>query len=196
MQITGGRTWVQYDVCTPIWVSHTRPSAPRRSPTVIGTRGPMRGTRADERPRPATMPDREREEGQTGFEGRVVQHLLEVVAEEDEHGEQTGPGEQGRQVGTAPVAFGHHPQRQQRMAGAGFHHDERDQQDGGHGYQDQRGGGCPTVGVRLGEPVDQADQACGGEDARPGCRTGSFRRPGSRGRSARQPPPPAGRSGR
>src|ERR1700722_13902292 len=40
-----GKRWVQYDVCTPIWVSHNKPKADMRSPTLIATRGPILGNK-------------------------------------------------------------------------------------------------------------------------------------------------------
>ena len=44
MTICWGKRWVQYDVCTPIWVSHNRPKADMTRPAVIAMRGPTLGT--------------------------------------------------------------------------------------------------------------------------------------------------------
>src|SRR6201990_3251129 len=45
MTICWGKRWVQYDVCTPIWVSHSRPRAMVERPAVMVMRGPILGSR-------------------------------------------------------------------------------------------------------------------------------------------------------
>src|ERR1700674_6033078 len=50
MTICCGKRWVQYDVCTPIWVNHNKPKADVKRPTVIATRGPILGSKDVEAP--------------------------------------------------------------------------------------------------------------------------------------------------
>ena len=107
--------------------------------------------------------EREGQEGEPRFERRVVQHALQVVAQEDEHGEEPRAGEQRGQERTAPVAVAHHPERQERMAGLRLHEDERGEEDDGDEQQDDGHGGAPAIALRLGEAVDEADQTQRGE---------------------------------
>ncbi len=69
----------------------------------------------------------EGQEGEPRLQRRVVQHALQVVAQEDEHGEEPGAREQGGEEGAAPVPVPHHAQREQRVARLRLDHDERDQ---------------------------------------------------------------------
>ena len=101
----------------------------------------------------------EGKEGDPGFGCRVMKNLLHVVAHEDEHGEHTHDEEQCCQVRAAPIPFRDNSQRQQRRGGASLYHDKRSQKDHAHRDQRERGRRRPTVGDRLGESVDQADQS-------------------------------------
>src|ERR1700674_1001963 len=56
MTICCGNRWVQYDVCTPIWVSHNRPNADVNMPADIATRGPTLGSKDVEAPAATITP--------------------------------------------------------------------------------------------------------------------------------------------
>ena len=103
--------------------------------------------------------EREGQEGEPCFERRVVQHALQVVAQEDEHGEEPGAREQGGEERTAPVPVADHPERQQRVAGLRLEEHERREEDDGDDQQHDGHRGAPAVALRLGEAVDEADQA-------------------------------------
>ena len=67
MTICWGKRWVQYDVCTPIWVSHNRPRAVVRRPAVIAMRGPILGSRFVASPGGDDHAECEGKEGHAGF---------------------------------------------------------------------------------------------------------------------------------
>ena len=71
----------------------------------------------------------EREERETGLQRAVFQSDLEVVGEEQEHGEQPGSDEEEDKVGASTVAVQDDGQRKQGVVRAQLPDDERDQQD-------------------------------------------------------------------
>ena len=57
IKISCGATCTQKSLCTPICVSQAKPPAAMARPTVIGIRGPIRGTRPDDAPAARMMPN-------------------------------------------------------------------------------------------------------------------------------------------
>ena len=101
----------------------------------------------------------QRQERQAGHHRRVAQDLLQVVGEEQEDPEQADRGQPDRQVRAAPEPVEDDPQRQQRMGHPPLHQREQGEQDHPAHQQADRERVAPPLGVGLGQPVDEGDQA-------------------------------------
>ncbi len=67
MTISCGKTWVQYDVCTPIWVSHNRPKADKEKASGHRDARSDLGQQVRCSPRSDDHAEREGKEGDAGF---------------------------------------------------------------------------------------------------------------------------------
>lgn len=95
------------------------------------------------------------------MEGLVAEVDLQVVGQEQHQTEHAGAGEKGGQERTAAVTVQDDVQGQQRVVGAAFDGDERDQQDRSNSQQDPGRSAGPAVFGGVREAPDQGDQAGG-----------------------------------
>ena len=190
---SAGSTCVAYDDVWLIWVSQSMPTTAidqardhqRFRPEPRHQLGHDAGRDDDA--------DAERQEREAGLQRAVAQVDLEVVGQEQEHREQPGPDQQEDQVGPAAVAVEHDPQRQQRVLGpasprprsrpAARPRRTRKKIVVEWPPAQHRGvvGVARVLGLgRLGEAVDERDQAERWPSARRGCRSACRRAPCSR----------------
>ncbi|GAA3747138.1 hypothetical protein GCM10022402_28240 [Salinactinospora qingdaonensis] len=104
------------------------PMAATRKPPHISTRGE---TRVSSRPatwvEPITSPTTIGRSTKPVTNGGEPFDRLQIVSKEQKHPEHAHHGQAESEAHPASVAFGDHPQRQQRVAHLGLHHDEQDQ---------------------------------------------------------------------
>ena len=100
-----------------------------------------------------------RGEGEAGLQRRVAQRQRDVVGQEQEDREQSEADDGDGEERSAARAVPDDVQREQRVLDAALDHGEHGEQSQAGTDADQRGGAGPTVGLGVGETVDERHQA-------------------------------------
>jgi hypothetical protein len=95
----------------------------------------------------------------TSGERRQSELLLQEVGEKQKYGEDARAGQRDRGVRAAAPPVPDDVQGQQRMLGSALDQHESRQEHGARDERHDRGRGTPGVGLGVGEPVDQREQA-------------------------------------
>ena len=107
---------------------------------------------------------RERQECNTRLERAVAHDVLDVLAQEEEHREHGGGGEEHRDEAGRPGPIGEDPERQQGVLDPALDHDEQSQERDACHEAGDRPRVAPSLGASTRKAVDHAEQAQGAGD--------------------------------
>jgi hypothetical protein len=99
------------------------------------------------------------QERESGGERRKAELLLQEVGEKQKNGKDARASQRDRGIRAAAPPVPDDVQGQQRMLGSALEEHESRQEHGAGDERHDRGRGRPGVGLGVGEPVDQREQA-------------------------------------